>query len=548
MASQDQVNFSLEATSDFWREVLGNAQAQGRVYFLFTKIIDLWLAARPEGWRIHAFNVLIFALSGPCFAYALFRSSAQRLLYCWLFASAAWASYHHMPPAAYPSVNHLPFLLWALAAFLVRRGSARGGLQAWRVVSFGVLAFVSLFQYEPVAAMSLCVLGWLAHAEPLPDARKRLALALGSAALLYAACYAGWRLKYPTSYDGAMVGELSLWNVLRVAIAYGVGGLPFCQAFHDAPRLRFGDQRVGETLLSLSPPAASSGTIALLLTASALLGLHWCYATASRPAVPERRVRIGLWVMPVILLFAINGPLGLSEKYQQWVRDLDETYLTSQLALYPFLLLGTLLLGAAYRYARVRGVPVAFALLTLAVAMLSLPVHAHNQSITSIQRANLARWEAAAAIAAYADHIDQAEIVAPDLYYSVFIGERNWTEYWGRYIRYRFGGWLSFLARAPEGRGDYARVRMFRFEDGRLRALTIQTPGYTAIVARPANAPLALVFGSGVAVPLDWSEAETLERSGYSAVTLSEPADSRGPEQWLEPVWVWPQTPLALSH
>ncbi|MEY4544792.1 MAG: hypothetical protein RL685_987 [Pseudomonadota bacterium] len=47
------------------------------------------------------------------------------------------------------------------------------------------------------------------------------------------------------------------------------------------------------------------------------------------------------------MLLAINGPLGFSSKYQSWVQSWDETYLASQLALYPLVLLATLLLAVA---------------------------------------------------------------------------------------------------------------------------------------------------------------------------------------------------------
>jgi len=76
-----QAAFSLQGLAGSGREVLGHAKTQERVYFLFTKVIDLWLAARPEGWRIHAFNVGVFGLSPLCFAYAVFRGRAERFLY-----------------------------------------------------------------------------------------------------------------------------------------------------------------------------------------------------------------------------------------------------------------------------------------------------------------------------------------------------------------------------------------------------------------------------------------------------------------------------------
>lgn len=548
MATQDQVEYSLQAVSHLWRGVLNAAQSQGRVHSLFTKIVDMWLAGRPELWRVHAINIVVFALSAPCFALAVFRSRAERLLYVWLFASLAWASYHHMPPAAYPTFVHLPFLVWALAAFVVRRQSARGDERRWgTVVGFGVLAFVALFQYEPAAAMSLCVLGWLVYAEPRPALRKRLAIALGCAALVYGAIYLGWRLRFPSAYEGAVAGSFSPWNVLRVVIAYSVGGLPFCEAYSDAIPIRFGDTHVGETFLRLPAELPHApGTYVVLFTALALFGFLRVYAAAqSAPALASRRLRIGQWALPPILLLAINGPLGLSAKYQGWVRDLDETYLTSQLALYPLVLFGTLVLAALYRRLRVHCVPLAFGALALLVAILSVPVRAHNWHVTSLQRANLARWEEVTALASYASHIERP-VVAPDLYYSIFMGEHDWTSYWGRYVQQRFGRRLSLHARPPRGNYNYALVRAYRFEDGRLRALSVQAPEHVAIVARRENAPLALV-SAGKGVPLDWREAEALGSSGYSAVTLSEP-ELRGVYRLIDPVWLWPQTSLATSR
>jgi hypothetical protein len=308
---------------------------------------------------------------------------------------------------------------------------------------------------------------------------------------------------------------------------------------------------VGESFLHYSAEAWQAPSAgALLLAALGLLGL-WALLRrvegneAARSQLP--RSLIHLLLVPVMLL-AINGPLGLSSKYQSWVRDWDETYLTSQLALYPLVLLGTLLLAAAYRRLRWRGLPLTFLPLALAVCALSLPVQAHNRSVTALQRANLARWEGAAALAAYARHIEEPILVAPDLYYSVASGEEDWTRYWGRYVQQRFGGWLSFRAVPPE-RGSYARIRLYRFEDGRLRALTVQTSEYVAVVARRQNAPLAVFAEHGVGVPLDWeNEGEVLERSGYSSVTLRGPAELLGPQRQIEPVWVWPQTSLAKER
>lgn len=553
MATQDQINFSLQGTGDFWGSVLGHARAQGRVYFLLNKIVDLWLAARPEGWRIHAFNVAVFALSAPCFAVASFRTWRERWLYVWLFASVSWLGFHHLPPAAYPSVNHLPFLLWPIAAWLVRRASQRGSDGGWGLlVTFALIAFLGFVQYEPVTGMSLCVLGWLVYDTPRPRLRRRLAAALATSALAYAALYAAWRVQYPTSYDGAMRGELSPWRVLHVTLAYAIGGLPFSEAYAGSIALRFGDLRAGEAFLRYAAPAWQGPEAgALLLSALGLVGLcsllRRSTASSEPPAGALPRSVAGA-LLALLLLLAINGPLGLSSKYQSWVRDWDETYLTSQLALYPLVLLGTLLLAAAYQRPRWRGVPLLFVPLVLAVAALSLPVQVHNRRVSALLRANLARWEGVTALAAYARYIEEPIVVAPDLYYSMGSGEHSWTNYWGRYVQQRFGGWLSFRPSPPE-QGSFALVRLHRLEDGGLRAISVQTRGYVALVARSRNAPLAVVADSGAGVALDWAnEAEVLGRSGYSSVTLREPAQLLGPHRRIEPVWTWPETSLARSR
>jgi hypothetical protein len=549
MASQDQLNFSLQATGDFWGEVRAHAQAQGRVYFLLTKIIDLWLAARPEHWRTMLVNIAAYALSPLCFAYAVCRAPAQRWLYLWLFAGFAWLGYAHLPPSAYPTINHVPFALWALAALLVRRQSARGGGRRWLPAVFAPLTYLALFQYEPVAGMSLCVLAWIIYADASEPLRRPLAYAGLAGVCAYAATYAAWRLRFPTSYDGAMVGALSLWDVLRVTIAYGIGALPYCETYRESQPLRFGDQQVRELLLAFDLPSPSlPSLLGLLLTLVGALGALHLY----RSAKPAANVgRAAPWARPLLVLglfFAINAPLGLSVKYRQWVRDLDETYLTSQLAFYVWVLGATWGLDAARRWVRIRGVPLVFALSTLTLAVLAIPVRGHNVSLAARQRAGLARWEAMTAFAAYADRLPERELVAPDLYYSVFVGERNWGRYWRRYVRQRFGGDFHFRARPARDEQDYARLRLYRFEDGSLRALTVQSAGAVAIIARPANLPPLLVSSAGTALSLDGRHAEPLGRSGYSCLTLREPASILGADQEIEPIWLLPHEAITRQY
>jgi len=248
------------------------------------------------------------------------------------------------------------------------------------------------------------------------------------------------------------------------------------------------------------------------------------------------------------LLFAINGPLGLSVKYRQWVVHFDETYLTSQLAFYPLVLAATWALDASYRRLRVRGIPVAFGVLLLGLAALGLRVRGHNLELSARQRAGLARWEAMPALAAYASRIEERDLVAPDLYYSVFNGEGNWSAYWDRYFRQRFGRDFAFHPTPPKGQSPFARLRLYRFDDGRLRAVSIQTHDSVAVVAHPENLPALLVTSTGAALPLDPRHPELLGSSRYASLTLDAAASALGFDQELEPVWLLPQQPLAVER
>src|SRR5688572_17368675 len=185
MGTSDQLSYSRQGLSGIWANAVHIAQLQGRVTFLFTKPIDFWLAARPEHWLPNAVNIVVFALSSCCFAWAVFREAGQRLLYVWLFASVAWAGFHHLPPAAYPTINHIPFLLWPIAAWVVRAHGALDRPRPWiALVAFGSLAFVALFQYEPSALMSLVVLSWIIYREPSSKFKKGLWYSLGAAVCL----------------------------------------------------------------------------------------------------------------------------------------------------------------------------------------------------------------------------------------------------------------------------------------------------------------------------------------------------------------------------
>jgi hypothetical protein len=391
--------------------------------------------------------------------------------------------------------------------------------------------------------MSLVVLGWIVYREPSSQLKKGLWYALAAAVCLNLAVYIGWRLIHPTQYSGVTLGSPSAWDVLRVTVAYTVGALPFCESYSGQSRLLWGEQAIRlrgpqEEWYSLDLPG-------IVLGVFALASLVAVYLKVAKPAPTDRRTSSALWTVVALLLLVINGPLGLSAKYTKWVSDFDATYLTSQLALYPLVMAGVLILDWANRRLRVRRLPVVFLALVALVGVISVDVHAHNERVTARQRASLARWEGAAAFAAYASSVKQKDLVAPDLFYSVYVGQADWGRYWSLYFKLRFGYRFTFHAALPPGMKNAALLRLHRFDNGRLRALSVHTQKSVTIVAKPANAPAFLMSDGGTGVNLDWSSAEALGDSGYLGLRLKKPKELLGVKQGVDPVWLFPTSGLS---
>jgi hypothetical protein len=345
-------------------------------------------------------------------------------------------------------------------------------------------------------------------------------------------------------------GSLSPLNVARIVIAYSVGALPFCAAyFWETPFAWEELAKGGKPFAFPTSAALDLEFFALLLTGFALLSVGLLYARERRRVAARvgngadtdfGAARTGsAWLFCLVCLLAINGPLGLSVKYQQWVAHLDETYATSQTALYPLVMAATLALRWSYQTLRLRGIPVLFCALLSGIAWISLPIRQHNVLITNRQRASLARWEGLAALAAYASYSPQTDVVAPDFFYSVFTGNPDWASYWHKYMKRRFGQGLVFHPRRGSGMDDFPLVRLHRSESGLLRALTIQTRESVSVVATPENVPTLLFTGAGEGAPLPWQQAEKLSPTRFLMLTLTEPS-LVGLGKDIEPVWTLP--------
>lgn len=552
MATQDQLGFSLDGASGSGLGPLYHAEMQGRVYFLFTKAIDILLSTYPEMLIVQVVNITVFSLAPLCFGYVIFKSNAQRLLFVWIFYSLVWQGFLHLPPSAYPVVNHLPFLIWALIAWLIRRIAKQDTQAPWPILALiGALSFVCFFQYEPVAFMGAIILPWIIHSSKLSKTNKKpLYASIGIAAILYCATYLAWSRIHPTSYDGTEFGSFSLGTIFHVFIAYTAGALPFYGNYNSYLYLKWGDPIVGETLYSYSInhtyPFDILGISITVFAVIAMLVLYFQYkpkvTRITKLANPGVR-SYHYWILIVLLLIAINGPLGLSEKYQSWVVIWNETYLTSNLALFPICAGFTSIAFYLGRIVKFRRIPIGLLASIALIGIYSFHVRQHNAQLATNFRSNIARWDAVSAIAKASYLWNEKTIISPELYFGRFTNEDDWGDYWSRFVKKRFNATLEFSPKYSEENQTetpQAISRIYTRDDGRLRAITIQTEQATFIISRKASRPPMLFSNTGEGMPLYWHLAVKHHTDSFKILKIDDAKPFIGLDKKLSLAWSLP--------
>ena len=304
------------------------AKAGGRIYGLATNAGLLLGSLAPDRPVSKWLLLIAFAVTPLCFAYLMYPTHGPRLLFVWVYAGLVWAGWKYLPPAAVPLLAHLPFLFWAAAAWIVRSQIKPGGNESVALLFFALAVFCAYFQYESITALSMVGFGWLLLSTPLPETtRKKFWWTLAGTTLFYLASYVSWRAYYGSGYSGNNVASFSLFEIGQVIIAYTRGGLPFSEHFLASTNAWDASGSFSRNIIAAMFRA---GAFSIALYIAAAVAVYALYSLTEddrgSSSVNRSGTRVAYhqsdwfwWAMILAMLVAINGPLGLTSKYRNWV-------------------------------------------------------------------------------------------------------------------------------------------------------------------------------------------------------------------------------------
>ena len=545
ITTNDQVKWALEANERPYDYVVKEAKGGGRIYGLATYAGLLLGSLAPDRPVSKWLLLIAFAVTPLCFAYLMYPTHGPRLLFVWVYAGLVWAGWNHLPPAAWASLAYLPFLFWAAAAWIVRSQSKPGGNEAVALLFFALAVFCAYFQYESITALSMVGFGWLLLSTPLPETtRKKFWWTLAGTTLFYLAIYVSWRANYSSGYSGNNAASFSLFETVRVTIAYTIGGLPFSEHFWASNGWR--SRNIIEAVFR-------TGAFSIALYIAAAVAVYALYSLTEdgrgSGSVNRSGTRVAYhqsgwfwWAMILTMFLAINGPLGLTDKYRGWASGWDATYFTSGIALLPICLGVVWLLERCYRGALFERVRPMFLLLVALIAIGGTVVRAHNEQVTSRQHWSVSRWEALRVIS-FGDQIwGSGPFVAPEFFYTYHANnsKTDWSEYWARYSKARFGVQIQFLDDFPQvAERRPGRIELHHLDNGRLRALTVQTGSKLFVIAKPQHRPRSLLSENRLErlKRRRWRRAQKIPGTDYQYLEFDEPDNVTNPLKWVDLAW-----------
>jgi len=336
--------------------------------------------------------------------------------------------------------------------------------------------------------------------------------------------------------------------VVRVASAYTFGALPIANPSTRLPKLEWGEDSIGLTTLSNSTSQpVGLFSLDLLLCLGGAVAMIWIFVKyvpgkGLGNASPKRASVYLYYLFAFAFLSSANILIGFSVKYQGWAWRWTETYLTSQLALYGWVLLLVPPIVWISRRGIWRGIPLGLVLSVLVLSAVGLPTQVNNHETGVRQRATLARWEALD-LAIRSELIEDGQsVIAPQFYYFTYTYRPHLSGYWDRYTRRRYGLELAFAATAEpdSSAGERLLLSYDLHESGRLKSLTIQTPRATYLLAKERHIPYAMISRTHAkAIPLKRERFLPLEHSPFRVCELAGAAFSEftGIDNQLEPLW-----------
>ncbi len=538
----------MQANTSGYAAAVGGAKAQGRIYQLATKAGLLLGSLAPDRPVSKWLALIAFAVTPLCFAYLMYPTHGPRLLFVWVYAGLVWAGWNHLPPAAWALLAYLPFLFWAAAAWIVRTQIKPGGNESVALLFFALAVFCAYFQYESITALSMVGFVWLLLSTPLPETtRRKFWWTLAGTTLFYLASYVSWRAYYG---GGHSVASFSLFETGRVTIAYTIGGLPFSEHFFASTNEWDARGGFSQSARNIIEAMFRTGAFSIVLYIAAAVAVCALYSLTEDDrgsgSVNRRGTRVAYhqsdwfwWAMILAMLLAINGPLGLTGKYREWAPDWDHTYFTSGIALLPICLGVVWLLERCYRGVLFERVRPMFLLLVALIAIGGTVVRAHNEQVTSRQHWSVSRWEALRVISFGNQIWGPGPFVSPEFFYTKFAAnsKTDWSSYWARYSKARFGVQIQFLDDFPPvAERRPGRVELHHLDNGRLRALTVQTGRRLFVIAKPQHRPRRLL-SENRSKKLRWGHAQKIPGTDYQYLEFDEPDKVTNPFKWVDLAW-----------
>lgn len=412
-----------------WDFVWLAAVSQGRVVHLLDVPFSMVAAYFAESFAFRLFYTVLYF---GCFALlAVYVSMLARLrvaaLITLVLLSLHPLDYFHLPPNAYPAHLTLPFLLILLARMGLLRARVGHGPSGngWEL---GMLAccFIGMLFSEYAFLFTAALIGAEFLARLTTDnvvgnrwsARLRACLlhphTLKDAVvlILFLVIYLGFRMLYPSSYEGnQLAGELELEAVARTLVGHVIGGTSWASMARYSDRWPDIILAVGYGQLLV---VAAIGAVTFF---AGLLALRLVRTGRGQASLARR-----CWAIVAAALFGavlVTLPLALTAKYQSWCGDLSACiFLDSRISYLGVGAMVAALMVIAVIYTSARGLfsLAAPVLLSAVLATSGMLTYLHNFRIERDMQHYVSGWERAERLACLpAERLDEVGTLLPKL-------------------------------------------------------------------------------------------------------------------------------------
>jgi hypothetical protein len=498
---------------------LYNAQITGRLGHALTGWLNTLAYAGGHYWpsKVLSLLMLLGSMGAMCVAVqAIAADRALTLLAATLFFAFVQNNWEHNLLTSFPVV--LPLALTCFWLAVAAWSVTLQGRRRWRWLSTAL--FTLTFPVYEIFLVYTIVFPLMSLATAAGPIRARLMAAVRTphpyAALVYVAAAALFRVTMQTSGGREMMAvelytvNASPLDMAQVLWQYAISSLPlyfyraYRHIFYDIYQ-GFGGFRGQVTdLFEVVEPAWIVKALIVGYLAAVLL---------QRRGDVQRRGT--LLMIGFVVFWLTNLPLSVASKYQLWVQNGSEAYLTA----YPVFLGAVLLFvlagdglmrvwGRGRRAVRVTAIS-----LGVVAGIIAWGVQFANAHVAFAQQRMFYKWAAVdvwMAGPSFAALPDGSVVLAPTLFEGNDAGTHVYSDYWTRYVRAHSGKRVDVIhARAPweaAARTGHREDRLY----------------YLKFAQEPRRLSLVLVFGRvhDLDAPLAARDVDVLTRSRAPEVQL----------------------------